>query len=100
MNMAIERMGARKARNSFADVLGTVHYGDQVIVVERFGRPMVAVIPAEMYERLVAEREARFEVLDRMRDRAPDVAPAEVERDVAAAIAAIRARAADAESGA
>ena len=98
--MAVERIGARKARNSFADLLGSVHYGDQVIVVERFGKPMVAVIPAEMYERLVAEREARFQVLDRIRDRAPDVPPEEVEQDVAEAVAAIRARAADAQSGA
>jgi prevent-host-death family protein len=98
--MAIERMGARKARNSFADLLGSVHYGDQVVVVERFGKPMVAVIPAEMYERLVAEREARFQVFDRIRDRAPDVPAEEVEQDVSEAIAAIRARAADAQSGA
>jgi prevent-host-death family protein len=98
--MAVERMGARKARNRFADVLGSVHYGDQVIVVERFGKPMVAVIPAEMYERLVAEREVRFQVLDRIRERVPDIPPEEVERDVAEAIAAIRARATDAQSGA
>jgi hypothetical protein len=28
---------------------------------------MVAIIPMEMYERLIAEREARFQVLDRIR---------------------------------
>jgi len=98
--MVIERMGAREARNRFADLVGSVYYGDQVVVVERFGKPMVAVIPAEMYERFIAGREARFQVLDRIRDRAPDVPSEEVERDVAEAIAAIRAGAADAESSA
>lgn len=93
-----ERMGAREARSSFADLLGSVHYGGQVVIIERSGKPMVAVIPVEMYERLVAEREARFQVLDRIRSRLPQVAPGEVERDVAEAIAA--ARAADAEGGA
>jgi hypothetical protein len=52
---------------------------------------MVAIIPVEMYERLIAEREARFRVLDRIRGRLPEVPPEEVERDVAEAVAAVRA---------
>ena len=94
----IERMGAREARNHFADVMGRVHYGGQVVIVERSGKPMVAVIPIEMYQRIVTEREARFQILDRIRSRLPEISAEEVERDVAAAIAAVRA--ADAESGA
>ncbi len=94
----VVRMGAREARNNFAHLLGRVHYGGQVVIVERSGKPMVAVIPLEMYERLVAEREARFQVLDRIRSRLPDVPQEEVEQDVAEAIAAVRA--ADAAGGA
>jgi prevent-host-death family protein len=93
----IVRMGAKEARSNFADLLGSVHYGQQVVIVERSGRPMAAVIPVEMYERLMAEREARFEVLDRIRQRLPEVSAEEVEQDVAEAIAAVRA--ADAEGG-
>lgn len=93
----VVRMGAREARNNFAHLLGRVHYGGQVVIVERSGKPMVAVIPLEMYERLIAEREARFQVLDRIRSRLPDVPQEEVERDVAEAIAAVRA--ADAAGG-
>ena len=33
---------------------------------------MVAIIPVEMYGRLIAEREARFQVLDRIRGRLPE----------------------------
>jgi prevent-host-death family protein len=90
-------MGAKEARDNFAELLGSVHYGQQVVIVERSGRPMVAVVPVEMYERLMAQREARFEVLDRVRERVPEVPPEEVEEDVAEAIAAVRA--ADAEGG-
>lgn len=86
----VERIGAREARNKFADLLGSVHYSGQVIIVERFGNPMVAVIPAEMYQQLVAEREARFKILDRIRSRLPEVSPEEVEHDVVEAIAAVR----------
>jgi prevent-host-death family protein len=84
-------MGAREARNRFADLLGSVRYGGQVVIVERAGQPMAVVIPMEMYERLVAEREARFQVLDRVRERLPQVPDEEVEADVAEAVGAVRA---------
>jgi hypothetical protein len=71
--------------------MGSVHYGGQAVIIERSGKPMVAVIPIDVYQQLIAEREARFQVLDRVRDRLPDVPPEEVERDVAEAIAAVRA---------
>ena len=93
-----DRMGAREARNSFADLLGSVHYGGREVIVERSGKPVVAVIPVETYRRLIAERETRFQVLDRIRDRLPQASPQEVAQDVTEAIAAVRA--ASAESGA
>ena len=46
--MAI-RMGAREARNHFADLLGRVHDKGETVIVERSGKPMVAVIPVEMF---------------------------------------------------
>lgn len=87
----VEHVGAREARNRFADLLGNVHYGGQVVVVERSGKPMVAVIPVDMYRQVIAERETRFQVLDSIRARMPAVAEEEVERDVTEAIKAVRA---------
>ena len=86
-----EHIGAREARNRFADLLGSVHYGGQVVIVERSGKPMVAVIPVEMYQQIIAERETRFQVLDRIRNRVPEVPPEEVAQDVSEAINAVRA---------
>jgi prevent-host-death family protein len=86
----IVRMGAREARNNFADLLGRVGYGGQTVIVERSGKPMAALIPAEAYELLIAEREARFEVLDRIRSRLPELPLDEVDQDVAEAITAVR----------
>ncbi len=86
----VVRMGAKEARNKFADLLGSVHYGGEVVIVERSGRPMVAVISLEMYERMIADREERFQVLDRIRGRVPELSAEEVEEDVAEAIAAAR----------
>lgn len=84
-------IGAREARNNFAELLGKVHYGHQAVIVERSGKPMVAIIPIEVYEQFVAEREARFEILDRIREHVPELPVEEVERDVAEALATVRA---------
>jgi prevent-host-death family protein len=73
--MVTKRIGAREARQKFSDLVGTVHYGGQTVIIERSGKPMVAVIPVEVYQQLIAEREARFQVLDRVQGRLPDVPP-------------------------
>ncbi len=91
------RIGSKEARQRFSDLIGQVHYGGQVVIIERAGKPMAALIPLEMYERMVAEREARFKILDDLRARRPGLSPEEVEREVAAALQAVRA--ADAEGG-
>lgn len=83
-------LGARAARSNFSHLLGQVHYGGQTVIIERSGRPMVAMIPAEMFRQLVAEREARFQVLDRMRARLPEIPAEEVVQDVAEALAAVK----------
>lgn len=51
---------------------------------------MVALISVEVYEQLVAEREARFQVLDRIRSKLPEISEEEVGNDVNQAINAIR----------
>ncbi len=86
----VVHIGAREARNSFSDLLGKVHYGGQTVIIERSGKPVIAMISAETYEQLIAEREARFHVIDRIRSRLPDVPLHEVEEDVAEALAAVR----------
>ena len=89
-------VGAREARQRFADLLGRVGYGKEVAIVERSGKPMMALIPIELYDQLVAEREARFQVIDRIRARLPEISEEEIEQDVNRAITEVRGkRAAD-----
>jgi len=85
-----KHVSAREARNRFADIMGSIRYGREEIIVERSGRPMAALIPVDTYERLVAERRTRFEVLDQIRSQLHDVAPEEIEKDVAQTIDALR----------
>ena len=75
-----KHISAREARNRFADLMGSVHYGGEEVIVERSGRPMAAVIPVKMYERLVEERRSRFEIINEIRSLLPDVTPEEIEK--------------------
>ena len=59
---------------------------------------MAAMISMEPYERLVAERRARFDVMESIRSRLPDIPPEEIERDVAEALARVRADRAESRS--
>lgn len=87
----VKRMSAKDARNHFSQILGMVHYGKDTVIVEKQGKPVVAVIDIERYEKWMAEREARFKVFDEIRARNLDKDPAEVEKDIAEAIAEVRA---------
>ena len=93
-----KHVGAKEARNKFADLIGSVRFGNEEVIVERSGKPMAAMIPVETYERLVAERRARFDVMDSIRSRLPNIPPEEIERDVAEAIARVRADRAESRS--
>lgn len=92
----VERVGSREMRNRLADMLGRVRYSGEMFIVERSGKPMAAMIPVELFEQFIQEREMRFQVLDRIRTRIPDVPGEAVIEDVADALAAVRV--ADAES--
>jgi prevent-host-death family protein len=85
-----KRMSAKDARSKFSDLLGIVNYGGEEVIVERSGRPVAAVIPFPVYERLVAERKARFEVIERVRARLPEVSIEAIQADVHEAIAKVR----------
>jgi prevent-host-death family protein len=85
-----KHISAREARNSFADIMGSVRYGGEEVIVERSGRPMAALIPIDTYERLIAERRTRFEVIDQIRSSLPDAPAEEIQKDVDQAIDTVR----------
>jgi hypothetical protein len=62
------------------------------VLVEKSGVPMVGIISAEEFQRMIAEREARFEVVDRIRSRLPAVPDTEFDQDVRKALKDVRRR--------
>lgn len=81
---------AVEARVHFGDVMRQAVQDGTHFIVQKSGMPMVAIVDAREYARMVDEREERFRVLDRVRGKAQTASPAEVERDVAAAVEAVR----------
>lgn len=86
----VERVGSREARRNFADLLGRVRYGGEVIIVERSGTPMAALVPLALVEQVLAEREVHFEVIDRIREGTVGYSAEEIAADVAEAVREVR----------
>ncbi len=76
---------------NFAELLGRVKFGGETFIVERSGKPMAALVPVQLYERWLKEREEALTVFDRIWSQQPDSDPAEIEADIAEAIEAVRA---------
>jgi prevent-host-death family protein len=76
------KLGAREARNQFSNLLGRVGYGGEVVVLERSGKPIAVMVPVEMYEKFLAEREQQFAVVDRIRQNSPEISEDEISNDI------------------
>ena len=83
---------ALEARTHLGEIMKEVQGGRVRVLVEKSGIPMVGIISAEEFQRLIAEREARFEVVDRIRSRIPAVPDTEVQQDVQEALKRARRR--------
>ena len=83
---------ALEARTQLGQIMKEVQSGQVRVLVEKSGVPMIGIISADEFQRVIAEREARFEVVDRIRRRLPSVSDAEVQRDVGEALKQVRRR--------
>jgi prevent-host-death family protein len=83
---------ALEARTQLGRIMKDVQAGRVRVLVEKSGVPVVGIISAEEFRRFVAERDARFEVVDRIRGRVPPVPDAEIEKDVGEALRDVRKR--------
>jgi prevent-host-death family protein len=83
---------ALTARTQLGRIMKEVYSGQLRVLVEKSGVPMVGIISADEFRRVIAEREARFEVIDGIRRRLPKVSEADVRRDVRDALKQVRQR--------
>jgi prevent-host-death family protein len=104
-------VSATEAKNKFGEIIKYAYAADEHLIVEKSGIPVVAIIPMADYQQLVgarsiapaveqkvdAERKRAAasrrlkEVMDRVHAKMPYYPEEEVDRDIAEAIAAVRA---------
>ncbi len=90
--MKVKTIPALEARTQFGQIMKEVQGGQVRVLVEKSGVPMVGIISAQEFQRVIAERDTRFEVVDRIRRRLPSVPDREVQRDVREALKLTRRR--------
>ena len=111
--MKIATISATEAKNRFGDVIRRAYRGQEHIIVERGGIPVVAILPISDYEQFLTKEQPDaietvgadvsiasaqnqagnrlMEFLDEMHAQMPDVPEEQVQKDIEEAIAAVRA---------
>jgi len=82
----VARLSAVEARRRLGEILEGVYYRGDEVVIERAGKTMAVVIPADRYEALERSRERLFELIEKAQARNRDVPYETIEQDVAATI--------------
>lgn len=81
---------AVEARVHLGEIMKRSFKKGERFIVEKSGIPMVAIVSADEYTRVIQEREEQFKIFDKIRSKVPDIASEEVEKDVREAMQAIR----------
>lgn len=86
-------VSAMELRRGLGGILERVFYNDDEVLIERNGRLLAVIIPPGRYQALERSREELNDMIRESWERNRDADPDEVERDVEAAIRAVRQRA-------
>ena len=86
----IKTVNALKARQNLGQLLEEVYYNGNQYVIERAGRPMAAVVPVWQIEEWEKRRERFFSMVEDVWRKNTRAKPEAVEREVAAAVRAVR----------
>ncbi|HEX5506240.1 MAG TPA: type II toxin-antitoxin system Phd/YefM family antitoxin [Thermomicrobiales bacterium] len=87
----VKTMSARDARANFGDLLGSVYYTKEPVIVEKKGKPVAVVISPEEFEQFRQQKvERAWATIECLQERNADKDPEEVLRDVTAEVEAVR----------
>lgn len=84
------RISAVEARKRLGEILESVYYRGDEVVIERAGKAMAVVIPSERYKAMERSRERFFALIEKNWAQNKDTPYGEIERDVQQAIEEIR----------
>ncbi len=86
----LKKISAMKVRQSLGQIMNEVALRGDDYIVERAGKPLVAIIPMEKYQRLQKDREAAFAALDAIWGKMKGVDTKEVESLITEAVGKTR----------
>jgi len=86
----VKKVNALKARQNLGQLLETVYYKGDQYVIERAGRPMAAVVPVWQLEERKKRHDRFFRMVEKAWRRNSRTRPETIEREVAAAVRAVR----------
>ena len=88
----VKKVNALKARQNLGQLLEEVYYKGDQYIIERAGNPMAAVVPLWQLEAFQGRRERLFRTVQDAQQRTKKLKPEVIEREVEAAIHAVRKR--------
>lgn len=92
--MITRKMSAKEARDNFSELLGTVYFGKEPVIVEKQGTPYAVVINPQEYQKFESYKQAAkkrfFEIVDEIRKANQDKSFDEVYRDVTEIVEDVR----------
>ena len=88
----------KEVREQLSELVARVAYGDQKVVITRFGKPLVAIVNYEDYEKLInpagrftdKEWEKGFEFVAKAREASKDVSDKEAQKIIDRETSAVR----------
>jgi prevent-host-death family protein len=83
-------LGITKAREMLSDVVERVQLQGDTYVISRYGKPVAAIVPIEVYENWKRQRRELFDTIGRIRSKNEEADPDQVMEDVLQAQRAIR----------
>jgi len=90
--MTVETIPAVKARTHFGELMKKSYIKGARFIVEKSGIPMVVILNAQDYNRMVEASEERFKILDRIKSKLSKVSEDVILEDVSKAVSSLRKR--------
>ena len=86
----LKKLSAMKARQNLGQVMNEVSLKGDDYIIERAGKPLVAIISMEKYQILRKERKEAFMALDKIWEKMKSEKPETVEKTIAEAVRSAR----------
>jgi prevent-host-death family protein len=86
----LKKITAVKARANLGQLMNEVAIKEDDYIIERGGKPLVAVIPIGKYNRLEEEKNSFFKWVDEVREKSKGADSEEIEEAISKAVAAVR----------